>query len=115
MKNKKEAKKSKQKEKIERSENRAKDTMNNSTNMAVKGNDIEEAADIPEHEALTKPEDISENIDEENVTQDLENNNGDVLNENDPEFIGPKLPPRMTEAEIKEFYNELMEKLIFPS
>jgi hypothetical protein len=52
--------------------------MNNSTNMAVKGNEIEEAADIPEHEALTEPEDTSENIDEENVTQDLENNNGDT-------------------------------------
>ena len=36
--------------------------------MAVKGNEIEEAADIPEHEALTEPEDTSENIDEENVT-----------------------------------------------
>jgi hypothetical protein len=57
-------------------------------------------------EALTESDDTGENI---------ENNNDEVVNENDPEFIGPKLPPRMTKAEIKAFYDELMGKLKFPS
>ena len=37
------------------------------------------------------------------------------ISEDDPEFIGPKLPPRMTKEEIKAFYDELIEKLKFPS
>ena len=68
-----------------------------------------------EDEALTESDDTTVNIEKENVPEDLENNNDEVLNENDPEFIGPKLPPRMTKAEIKAFYDELMGKLNFPS
>ena len=115
VKKKREAKKAKQKEKIERRENPSKDTMNNKIYMADKGNEIKEADDIPEDEALTKSDDTIENIYKENVAQDLQINNAELVNENDPEFIGPKLPPRMTEAEIKAFYNELMSKLKFPS
>ena len=51
--------------------------------------------DIPEDEALTESD--------------------HTISENNPEFIGPKLPPRMTKAEIKAFYDELMGKLKFPS
>ena len=37
------------------------------------------------------------------------------INEYDEGFIGPKLPRRMTQAEIKEFYEEMMAKFKFPS
>ena len=77
------------------------DTTCVTVNESDKADGIKE--DIPEDEALTESDD------------NIENNNDEVVNENDPEFIGPKLPPRMTEAEIKAFYDELMGKLKFPS
>ena len=49
--------------------------------------------DILENEALSESEDKSENIDKESVPQDLKNIDDEVVNENNPEFIGPKLPP----------------------
>ena len=66
-------------------------------------NNLDSRTDV---EALTEYDDTRENI---------ENNNDEVVNENDPEFIGPKLPPRMTKEEIKAFYDELMGRLKFPS
>ena len=37
------------------------------------------------------------------------------VNENDEDFIGPKLPRRMTKDEIDAFYKEMMAKFKFPS
>ena len=103
MKRKKELKKINQKEKkVSRDDNGALtvgDPVKEPVTTCVTVNESDEAdgikEDIPEDEALTESD--------------------HTISENDPEFIGPKLPPRMTKAEIKAFYNELMGKLKFPS
>ena len=59
----------------------------------VKEPDTTCETDIPENEALSESEDKNENIVNESVPQDLENIDDEVVNENNPEFIGPKLPP----------------------
>ena len=83
--------------------------------MAVKENEIEEADNIKEDilEAIMEPEDTSVNVDEENVTKDLENNNDEVGNENDPELIVEETEPKPTSEEEKDaFVKEIIDKAI---
>ena len=114
VKKKREAKKAKQKEQFEKREDLTKDSMNNLTCMANNKNDLKEATnvkgDTQEAETSKKSDDTTENITEENGAQDPENTTYEAVDEDDPEFIGPKLPPRMTKEEIAAFYKEIMEK-----
>ena len=46
-----------------------------------------------------------------NETEGLKIKTDQVVNENDDSFIGPKLPPLLTEQEKDAFFKELLAKL----
>ena len=102
---------------IELNENLNKDE-EASAGVSVARNHVKELSSncetgTPDDEASANSNDSSENVDKETKSEDLENNVDEVFNENDPEFIGAKLPPVMTQAEVKAFSDKLMAEL-FP-
>jgi hypothetical protein len=54
-------------------------------------------------------------VEEEQIdaNEDLKSQTGEVIDENDEGFIGPKLPRMMTKAEVKAFKAELFAKYKF--
>ena len=133
MKKKKEMKKLKQLEKKENTKNVTDQNFNNTPeNEGKKDEALEELESFEFNPAAdsneTKPVDkLHENIDEVEEIEDsveklrrketysTEINEFDEGFVYDEEFIGPRLPRRMTEADIKEFYEKIMAELKFPA
>ena len=83
-------------------------------NPGAESTETKAVAELCDNIGEVELKDSAEKLREEE-THSVEINEYDEGFTYDEGFIGPKLPRRMSQAEIKEFYEEMMAKVKFPS
>ena len=114
IKRRKELKKDNQKARKENAKNCDREPMIETMSDQTDNNNVDDSVETKAKEAgeiLCKKDEVeAEQID---ANEDLKSHTGEVIDENDEGFIGPKLPRMMTKAEVEAFKAELFAKYKF--